>query len=574
MRSDRQYDAHGLLHRGDQKSIDLSFKFNGILILSVLLLCFSIIGCDSETGGDAILSNSNAGCTLDGEERCGGLCVNTTTDRQHCGQCDSACPNGLYCVEGTCQVSGCGETSGELLCDGGCVNSNTDTNHCGMCGLSCEGDSLCMNGECACSSGLSYCVDACVNLQTDPMNCGSCRAPCLEDQTCFEGRCRAPRQELCNGEDDDIDGLIDEDEDGRVISVDCSNLCGPGGRICENATYTECTAPAGEAEICDMVDNDCDGLVDEDITLTYFEDRDGDGHGASDLTTALSTCSEPPLSGPNGGPYVTSNRDCNDNNDSVFPNAEEICDTIDNNCDGVIDEGCACSPGESRICGSDIGRCQAGEQLCLSTGEYGTCEGLNYVAPRAETCDAVDEDCDGETDEDLLEDVYEVLEMRQSNDRCEVAHSLETSVSGQAPITVNSATLYHSDQSADVDWYSVSSTDDLGACVPTRGQCIRFVVEFIHPENVDPGDYELCAHELLRDNALCQSVAEHCISNPEITEYDAQRRTYTLTLPKQGRCGLDDTTHYNLEVRSRSNVATCASYTLRVRTDLENSDCP
>ena len=107
----------------------------------------------------------------------------------------------------------------------------------------------------------------------------------------------------------------------------------------------------------------------------------------------------------------------------------------------------------------------------------------------------LDEDCDGESDEDLLEDAYEVLEMRQSNDRCEVSHSLGTSESGQPPITVNQATLYHADQSADVDWYSVSSTDALGACIPTRGQCIRFVVEFIHPENVDSGDYELCAHE-------------------------------------------------------------------------------
>jgi len=71
---------------------------------------------------------------------------------------------------------------------------------------------------------------------------------------------------------------------------------------------------------------------------------------------------------------------------------------VDNNCDGTVDEGCGCVAGDTRACGVSKGQCKQGTQTC-SGGTWGQCVGEG--TPVAEICDAVDNDCDGQTDEDL-----------------------------------------------------------------------------------------------------------------------------------------------------------------------------
>src|SRR5258706_15928538 len=82
--------------------------------------------------------------------------------------------------------------------------------------------------------------------------------------------------------------------------------------------------------MCNGVDDNCAGGIDEGVTTTYYRDADGDGYGTAATTAA--GCS-PPTG------YVANNPDCNDGAVGINPAAAEICNGIDDNCAGGIDEG-------------------------------------------------------------------------------------------------------------------------------------------------------------------------------------------------------------------------------------------
>ncbi len=203
------------------------------------------------------------------------------------------------------------------------------------------------------------------------------------------------RDERCNGEDDDCDGATDE---GFAAGESCSagtGACFAAGHLAclEDGSAAACDAVAAPpvAESCNGVDDDCDDAVDEDGAAGCTErwiDGDGDGYGSG-----AARC----LCVPGGGYVATLGGDCDDRagQEAVHPGALELCNGIDDDCDGSVDEGY--DVGTS--CSAGLGACLRGALTrCTADGTGTSCPAVaGEAAP--ETCNGVDDDCDGASDE-------------------------------------------------------------------------------------------------------------------------------------------------------------------------------
>ena len=194
-------------------------------------------------------------------------------------------------------------------------------------------------------------------------------------------------EEICDGQDNDCDGLVDDDDDAVAGTTTWYGDGDGDGYGLDTDTLTACEAPTGYVatggdcedgdaavnpaadEVCDGQDNDCDGLMDDEDDLVdplnWYVDADVDGFGDASASPAATGCV-----GPAG--YVADNTDCDDGDDTVFPGNAELCDGLDNDCDVDTDEDGVISVGAvaySTIQDA-VGGASSGDTVMICPGDY------------------------------------------------------------------------------------------------------------------------------------------------------------------------------------------------------------
>jgi hypothetical protein len=215
------------------------------------------------------------------------------------------------------------------------------------------------------------------------------------------------------------------DQPGNGIDDDCSGACDELDDV-DGDTYTRSgfrtTPPSAVDRTCAAATRDCNDLVgtihphaaeldgngfDDDCDGTCDVDADGDGYTAGDgvagvreppdaLTAqcpaSVADCNDDPNAPENGTPA-----------DQIHPNAPELCDAADDNCNGTCDEGFDVDFDHFTVCGTvnDAGTAcvYAGAPVCAGNGAACDCaEGKGLIfpgGPAAELCDGLDSACDG-----------------------------------------------------------------------------------------------------------------------------------------------------------------------------------
>jgi Notch-like protein len=231
--------------------------------------------------------------------------------------------------------------------------------------------------------------------------------------------------ERCDTMDNDCDGMTDEDFDttsdprhcgacnarcmqpntaGTCANSTCSFECLPGWVDRDNNPANGCdyfcTPTNGGVEICDLVDNDCDSNMDEGLDLETDVMNCGTCGNECRALHATPTCANSTCGfgacDDGFADIVPAIAGC-EYTCPVFPTRAESCDNVDEDCDGRVDEGTLAGTGVT--CNptglGGVGTCQNGTTVC----SFGVIACQGWTGPSSETCDNEDDDCDGTVDD-------------------------------------------------------------------------------------------------------------------------------------------------------------------------------
>jgi Putative metal-binding motif/Sulfatase-modifying factor enzyme 1 len=314
------------------------------------------------TGGSVVLGTGGSGaCVPSGKETCANVGIDNDcdgdltdvdpselTDNANCGACFNLCnqanAENIQCLQDT--------TTGVVGCHFSCLPGFKDLDVDSKNGCECQIENaieLCNLKDDNCNGT----IDEGFDLLADPANCGRCGV-----------RCQYPfAQAICNA--------------GTCMKGSCLAGFFDANRM--DGDGCECQRTNGGVEICDGVDNNCDGMIDEAASIT--------GRPAC---KTLGVCAGvvARCNGVNGWACTYS---------ADYQTVEDMakgCDNKDNDCDGRVDEA------------FDIGKtCPVGTGPCAGAGTW-VCDGAGgrrcngqMLAPQPETCNGLDDDCDGTIDE-------------------------------------------------------------------------------------------------------------------------------------------------------------------------------
>ena len=375
----------------------IAFAFVGLAL--VVLSCIAGKGKVDDTGGRGetaeVMAEDEAGGRgapevvesrelmddgrIDSSDICQPSCHGKECGADGCGSTCGECPSGSVCASGG-SCADCMETFG---LEGGLGTPCEDDEDCliyNFC-LAPDGsdDKVC---TCSCQDDCPSAFECVAVYQWRPEVFFGCFPPCEPDcdgKECGDDGCgricgECPEQGICCG--------------GTCPNCTCEEICNEWG-CCEpsESSCTEeaewiCECQVPEQELCDGVDNDCDGTIDEG-----FADYDADGKA---------NCVDSD-DDDDGDPDVT---DCEPLNDYVYNGAMELCDCIDNDCNGKVDEGFpdydgngqsdCCDPGDTDMDGdSDLTDCAPFDPSIYSGA--------------LEECNGKDENCNNQVDEGFLD---------------------------------------------------------------------------------------------------------------------------------------------------------------------------
>jgi hypothetical protein len=310
------------------------------------------------------------------------------TDAMNCGRCGNQCSKPgaqTVCVDGACQIAGCfggfvdvdndihGPYASSDGCEYGCFQSNGGVEVCDDFDNNCDGV-----------------IDDGFDKKSDPNNCGVCGRICAPFGTttsrCTNGACAFNPQTECTP------GFVDLD-----------------GNQANGCEY-KCTPTNNGVEKCDLIDNNCDGHVDETFQLATDPLNCGHCGVVCKFSNATPSCAagacqfnpatdcQPGFVDVNGKQVDGCEYQCTKTNGGI-----EICDGKDNDCNGIaddnpVDAGLACAS-----TGTPTGACVANGVLTCSAGHL-VCRGATDAVP--ETCNNVDDNCNGTIDDGVTQACY------------------------------------------------------------------------------------------------------------------------------------------------------------------------